>query len=333
MPETYNGESDEGADARSVWSGTIAFGLVSLPVTMFTATRPRGIALRLLSEDGTPLQRRFFCSEDGQALERDDLVRGFDDKQGSYVEVTEDELDALAPKKSREIDLRRFVPLDQIDPMHFKRAYFVLPEEGASKAYRLLAKSMEDSGRAGIATFVMRGKEYLVAIIAKNGILRAETLRFHDELRRPSDLALPRIAEPDPDLVDSLVQNINRSSEEELDRQLLTDQWSREVHELVQAKLDKDEGVIHAEELEAEEPEGEIIDLMAILKQRLGAAEDGRKAERKEPKRASKKSPTLDLDTENASKSELYELARELNIQGRSHMSKQELLHAIQQSR
>lgn len=346
MPEYYSDDGEDGSGARSVWSGTIAFGLVSLPVTIFTANRPRQSSLRMLSEDGIPLQRRFFCSLDDEPLERDDLVRGFEADKGRYIEVTDDELEALAPKKSREIDLRRFVPLREIDPMHFNRAYFLLPEEGASKAYRLLARSMEESGRAGIATFVMRGKEYLLAIIAQKGILRGESLRFHDELRRPSDLGLPKVGEADTQTVSAIVDAINTLSAEQLDRELLVDQWSQQLHNLVQLKLEADQDVLHAVDAEVEEESGQVIDLMEILKQKLAVSdqrveeafeEDGtpqRPASTGKQRAKSRTKPQeLELDADKTSKAELYELARELNIHGRSQMSKQDLLRAIQRAR
>ncbi|MGH7552460.1 MAG: Ku protein, partial [Longimicrobiales bacterium] len=193
MPEKprRHDESEERENgARAFWSGTITFGLVSIPVNLFPTNRAGGFSLRMLDRDGTPLARRYFCSKEEKKLDDEDIVRGYE-LDGKYVVVTDEELEALAPDKSRDIDLRRFVDHDAIDPMYFERAYFLTPAGGSSKAYRLLAETMEDMGRAGIATFVMRGKEYLVAIIAEDGVLRAETLRYHDELRSIDDVGLP----------------------------------------------------------------------------------------------------------------------------------------------
>ena len=145
----------------------------------------------MVDAKGTLLRRQFFCEHDNQPLERDDIVRGYEIEKYHYVVVEDEELEALEPKKSREIDLKRFVPLSSINPIYFERAYFLVPDGDTTKAYRLLAKSMEDEQKAGIATFVMHGKDYLVAIIAEGGILRAETLRFHDELRTPEAIGLP----------------------------------------------------------------------------------------------------------------------------------------------
>ncbi|HEY6598397.1 MAG TPA: Ku protein, partial [Pseudomonadales bacterium] len=172
---------------RGFWSGNLSFGLVSIPVSLITAQKSNRVSLRMLAPDGTQLKRRFFCPEDNVALENADIVRGYEVEKDRFVVVTDEELEALVPKLSQEIDLTRFVPLTDIDPMRFEHGYFLVPSKKAGKAYRLLARVMEDRGRAGIATFVMRGKQYLVAIIARGGLLRAYTLRFADELRSISD--------------------------------------------------------------------------------------------------------------------------------------------------
>ena len=121
------------------------------------------------------------------------MIRGYEVEKEKYVVITDEELEKLAPKKGRDIDLRRFVKQESIPPVYFDRSYFLTPGQGSEKAYRLLAETMEKEDLAGIATFVMRGKEYLVAIFPENGILRAETMRFSDELRSPKDIGLPAV--------------------------------------------------------------------------------------------------------------------------------------------
>ena len=198
MAEEDDLDLDQPSGLRPFWSGTISFGLVTVPVSLFAATRPRGLAMKMIGPDEAPVRRRYVCSKDGKALEADDIVRGYEIEKGKYVVVTDDELEAIEPRKSREIDLRLFVNRDEIDPMFYQRAYFLVPNGGTNKAYRLLAEVMEKRNQAGIATFVMRAKEYLVAIIAENGILRAETLRFEDELRKPEDVGLPDVPKTPP---------------------------------------------------------------------------------------------------------------------------------------
>jgi DNA end-binding protein Ku len=318
---------------RPFWSGTIAFGLVSLPVNLVVAQQGRSMSLRMLDEDGTPLARRYFCPVEEKELANDEIVRGFEVEKDEFVLVTDEELEALAPEKSQEIDLGRFVPVDEIDPVYFERAYFLLPSKGASKAYRLLARSMEDAGRAGIATFVMRGKEYLVAILAQAGILRAETLRFADELRTPADVGLPQPDEVDAAEVQALEKEIGALAAKRLERSDLADRQSRRLLELVRAKLESGVDVLEApEELEPEEEGEDVVDLMRVLKESLeevGPAPVGAVPPGGAPRGGAKRRKSRYGTLSEASKAELYEQAKELDISGRSSMTKEELIEAI----
>ena len=177
--------------ARPFWSGTLTFGLVSVPVELYPGNRTNRAPLRMLGPEGEPLARRYYSQKTGKDLEDEQMVRGFEIDKDRYVVVTDEELERLAPEQSRDIDLRRFVPLEDIPPLYFDRSYFLAPGEGSEKAYRLLEQTMEKEKLAGVATFVMRGKEYLVAIFPENGILRAETMRFPDDLRSPKEVGLP----------------------------------------------------------------------------------------------------------------------------------------------
>lgn len=134
--------------ARPFWSGTITFGLVSIPVDLFPANRSQRVSLRMIDEDGTPLSRRYYCPRTNRGVDYENLVRGYEIERGKYVPVTDEELEALEPEKTREIDLRRFVPAEDIDPLYFRRGYFFAPNETSGKAYRLLADIMERTGRA-----------------------------------------------------------------------------------------------------------------------------------------------------------------------------------------
>ena len=283
------GEGGEGAAGyRSFWSGTITFGLVTVPVALFTATRPRGVALKMIDSEGTPVQRRYVCSKDGQDLDWEDIVRGYEVEKGKFVVVTDDELEAIEPQKSREIDLRLFVPQDEIDPVYFERAYFLAPTGGATKAYRLLAAVMEETKRAGIATFVMRAKEYLVAIIAENGILRAETLRFEDEIRTPADVGLPKKSKVTAAAVKKYETLVAKHSGKVDFREFLDD-YAKNLDKLVEKKRRDGQDVIKAPAAEASRAEGgetNVIDLMQVLRRSL-AGEKG--TQRKPAKRAAKR--------------------------------------------
>ncbi|HER62653.1 MAG TPA: Ku protein, partial [Desulfobacteraceae bacterium] len=172
-----NKKKEHPAPGGAFWSGAITFGLVSIQVDLYSAHRPKTAALRMVDQSGTPLQRRYFCPRDHKPVGGYDIIRGYEIEEGRYIVVTDAELEELEPEKSREIDLRSFVDLADVDPAYFQHAYFLIPAGSVNKAYRLLAEIMERSGRAGIATFVMKEREHLVAIIAEGGILRAETLR------------------------------------------------------------------------------------------------------------------------------------------------------------
>lgn len=278
---------EDAAGYRSFWSGTITFGLVTVPVSLFAATRPRGVALRMIDSEGTPVQRRYVCSKDGQELDWDDIVRGYEVEKGKFVVVTDEELEAIEPRKSREIDLRLFVPQGDIDPVYFERAYYLAPTGGATKAYRLLATVMEKTKRAGIATFVMRAKEYLVAIIAENGILRAETLRFQDEIRTPGNVGLPKKSKVTAAAVKKY-ENLVAKNSGKVDFREFLDDYAKNLDKLVEKKRREGEDVIKTQAAEASPAEGgetNVIDLMQVLRRSLA----GEKATRKPAKRAAKR--------------------------------------------
>jgi DNA end-binding protein Ku len=269
---------------RSFWSGTITFGLVNVPVALFPATRTRGVALRMVGRKGTPLQRRYVCSKDGKELSDGEIVRGYEVEKGKFVVVTDDELEAIEPRKSRDIDLQLFVPLDDIDPKFFERAYVLVPGGGTNKAYRLLAEVMETTGLAGIATFVMRAKEYLVAIIAEKGLLRAETLRFEDELRTPESVGLPEKGGAPAALVLKFERTIAQNSGKVNFRDF-TDDYAERLEKLVERKQAHGGEIVTAPaEGPADAGGGEVIDLLEVLRNSLGGAQTGsRKSARKAP--------------------------------------------------
>ena len=329
-------DDDDLVRARSFWSGTLTFGLVSIPVSLFPASRSERVSLRMLSPDGTPLSRRYFCPEEEREVSSDEIVRGYEIEKGEFVLVTDEELESLAPERTRDIDLRRFVPADAVDPIYFERAYFLTPGGDSTKPYRLLAETMERTGRAGIATFVMRGKEYLVAILAENGILRAETLRFHDEVRSAEDVGLPEREKPKAAAVRKVTKAIEKLAKKSLAESELEERGSKRLLAIIERKRKKGEDVVAASVGEADDDEGDIIDLMEVLKRSMQAAgAGGRKA--KPAKAGGKKAKAASgdggsRDLESLTKQELYERAQELDIPGRSGMSKKQLVAALRRS-
>ena len=285
MAEPAEDFDEQPSGLRSFWTGTITFGLVTVPVALYAATRARGVALKMIGPDEAPVRRRYVCSKDGKVLDADDIVRGYEIEKGKYVVVTDDELEAIEPRKSREIDLRLFVDRDQIDPIFYQRAYFLVPTGGTNKAYRLLAEVMEKKDQAGIATFVMRAKEYLVAIIAENGILRAETLRFADEVRAPEDVGLPKPASVTAAEVKKFEAQVTKASKK-LDLREFLDDYSERLEKLVAKKEKKKESIVRAPvEKDEEDGGGEVVDLLAVLSRSLGQSGKGA-ATRKAPRKA-----------------------------------------------
>jgi DNA end-binding protein Ku len=259
---------EETAGGRPFWSGTLTFGLVSVPVSLFPAARSNRASLRMLGPDGQPLARKYYAEKTGKDLDADETVRGFEIDKDKFVIVTDEELERLAPEKTRDIDLKQFVPADSIPPLYFERGYFLTPAAGSQKAYKLLAETMDQSGLAGIATFVMRGKEYLVAIFSDKGILRAETMRFADELRSPADVGLPKKKDVAKATVTKFEKLIANKSKKQFTPTTLADKQTDSLLKLVKKKEKKRENVVKVED--EMDTDRKVVDLVKILKQSLG---------------------------------------------------------------
>lgn len=256
---------------KPFWSGTITFGLVTIPVGLYSATRSSsGGALRQLAPDGKPLRREYVCPEHERPVERDELVRGYELEDGEFIVLTDEELEALAPAATRDIELRQFVDRSELSPMLFERPYFLLPSSGLIKPYRLLTQVLEASKRAGIATFVMRGHQHIVAIMAENQLLRAQTLRFVDQLRTPETIGLPAApAQLEDAKVKRLRSVIRKHVEDDIDRTELDDDTPARAIALAERKLAEGRDVIERPVAPEGGAEAEIIDLMDVLKRSL----------------------------------------------------------------
>lgn len=241
-----------------------------MPVNLFPANKASRAPLRMLGPDGQPLSRRYYAEKTERDLDADEVVRGYEIKKGKYVVITDEELERLAPDKTRDIDLKRFVPAESIPPVYFERGYFLTPAAGSEKAYKLLAQTMEKEGKAGIATFVMRGKEYLVGIFAENGILRAETMRFPDELRSPAAIGLPRKPKVSKATVVKFEKLISSKSKRQLSPRKLEDEQTERLLKLVKKKSAQRKNIVEVDTDGGDEREpGKVIDLVAMLKKSL----------------------------------------------------------------
>jgi DNA end-binding protein Ku len=246
---------------------------VSVPVNLFPANKSSRAPLRMLGPEGEPLSRKYYSEKTEKDLDADEMVRGYEIEKGKYVVISDEELERLAPEKSRDIDLKQFVPEESIPPVYFDRGYFLTPAAGSEKAYKLLAETMEKEGKAGLATFVMRGKEYLVAIFAEHGILRAETMRFPDELRSSADVDLPKKPRSIPKTtVQKFEKLISSKSKKQLSARKLEDEQTERLLKLVKKKSASRKNIVEVESDEQDERDrGKVIDLVAVLKKSLAA--------------------------------------------------------------
>ena len=239
-----------------------------MPVNLFPAARAKRASLRMLGPDGQPLARKYYAEKTGKDLDADEVVRGYEIDKNKYVIVTDEELERLEPEKTRDINLTQFVPADSIPPLYFERGYFLTPAAGSQKAYKLLAETMDKNDLAGIATFVLRGKEYLVAIFSERGILRAETMRFADEIRSPADVGLPKKKDVPAASVRKFEKLISSRSKKQFSPTKLADKQTDDLLKLVKKK-EKQRGNVVRVEPETEKDQ-KVVDLVQILKKSLG---------------------------------------------------------------
>lgn len=269
-------QQEHSAPVAGLWSGTITFGLVSVPVALYPALRGRPVRMRMLTKDGKPLKRRYFCPDHEKELDPGEIVRGYE-TDGKFITVEDEELNALEPRKSGDIELKQFVRAEEISPYYFDRPYFLAPTGRSTKAYRLLVRIMEKKSMAGISTFIMHGKEYLAAILAENGLLMVETLRYTEELRPVERIGLPEAGKGDLDKekeknYSRILAGLKKSgfSGEELE-----DRYAARFRELVDKKKKSAKAVVKVQEKEEPEEEegGKIIDFVTIFKERYAGKE------------------------------------------------------------
>jgi DNA end-binding protein Ku len=264
--------------ARSIASGTISFGLVSIPVKLFSATQSSAaISFNLLhSKCGGRLKQQYICPRDDNAIvPREEMVKGYEFAKDRYVIFTPDELKALEEKSTQQIEIAEFVPAEKIDPVYLDKPYYLGPEKGADRAYRLLTEAMRKSGRVALARYAARGKQYLVQIrpLAEGKGLVMQTLLYKDEVRPISDVELPEGGEVKPSELALAEQIIQQISSDEFKPEKYEDDVRKRIEAQIQRKVEGQE--IQAE---PEKPQTQIIDLMEALKASLAAKGLGPKA-------------------------------------------------------
>ena len=257
--------------ARAIWSGSISFGLLNVPVKLYSAVARRGISLREIREsDGARIRHRRVAEGTDEEVPYEKIQKAFEITSGNYVPISKDEMAALAPEKTRAIEVKDFVDLDQIDPIYFDSPYYLGPAEGAEKAYSLLASAMERSGKVAIARFVFRNKEHLAALRADDGVLTLTTMRFADEVVPPDELddvlpaEQPKVAKKEVEMAEQLIDSLTS----EFDPSAYRDEYREELMSLIERKAEGKEIVA------PEAPEREATkapDLMAALEESIAA--------------------------------------------------------------
>jgi DNA end-binding protein Ku len=260
--------------ARSIWRGAISFGLVNVPVKLYSAVSKKTVRFNQLHErDNSRIQLKRFCAEEDQEVPYEEIVKGYEISPGQYVVITTEELDNLDPKKTRTIDIEDFVDLDEIDPLFYEHPYYLAPDTGAGKPYKLLLEALRETNKVAIARVVIRSKEYLTAIRPAGDVLTMETMLFADELIDPGDIdELPdedvRATEREVDMARQLIESLATEFEPAKYR----DEYRERVLELIERKAEGQEVAIPAE---PEAPTA-VPDLMAALEASLAAAKGGR---------------------------------------------------------
>jgi DNA end-binding protein Ku len=255
--------------ARSIWSGSISFGLVNVPVKLYNAVQRKSVQFHQLHDaDRARIQQKRVCSADGEEVPFDQLVKGFEFAPGQYVVIESDELDALAAQKTRLIEIEQFVDLDEIDPLMFDQPYYVAPATGAGKAYRLMVDAMDEARKAAIGRFVLRQKEHLVALRVKDGQLVMETLVYADEIVSSASLdtapaADAEVSERELDIARQLVAMLSGPFEPSRYR----DDYREAVLELIERKVAGEEIAIAP----APREPAAVPDLMAALQASVDA--------------------------------------------------------------
>lgn len=264
--------------ARPLWTGSLSFGLVAVPIKVVPATRSHDVRFNMLCVDeGVRVRRKLVCGDDDAEVSQKDTAKGYEVAPDEYAVVKQEELDALAPEKTREMNVEQFINLEEIDPIYFERSYYLLPDENGLKAYRLLQRVMQETGKVGIARFVMRNREYLVAIRPLEGVLSIATLRYHDEVIQPQEILdeMPRKKVQVDDRQLKLAEQLVDSLNEEWKPENFQDEYRQRVLELVEAKI-KGEEVVTTEPREKKgKKSSRVIDLMAALEKSLGENQGG----------------------------------------------------------
>ncbi|RYY39177.1 MAG: Ku protein [Chitinophagaceae bacterium] len=250
------------ATARSIWSGTISFGLVNIPVKLQSAVQSEELPLHMLAKkDMAPIKYARIDTKTGKEVEWKDIVKGYEYAKGKFVVVEEEDFARASPQKSKSIDIAQFVKAEEIDPIYFEKPYYLVPGKGGEKTYRLLVKALEDSGVVGIAEFMLRNREHVCAIKPYKGLLLLDQMRYEEELKEVPKLASGRVVEKELQLAKKLIAQLTES----FDPAAFKDNYIASLKKVIKAKAAGKNIRI----AEPEERSATVKDLMDVLKQSL----------------------------------------------------------------
>src|SRR6266550_2960853 len=258
----------EKGSSRPIWSGSISFGLVTIPVRLFTAVREKRLHFRTLhDQDKVPLKQKMYCPADGKEVHPEHMIKGYEIEKDRFVVVTQEELEAAAPKRTKAIEIQDFVELDQIDPLFFDRPYYVAPKPEGAKPYKLLLEAMEKTKKVGIAKVVMWNKEYLAALRPLDGALVMETMHFDDEVVAASHVGglevKSKVDERELKMAQQLIDTLSTKWKPEK----YHDEYREQVMDLIERKAAGEEIVTRP--AEEKEGKGRGVNLMAALEASL----------------------------------------------------------------
>ncbi len=271
---------------RAFASGQIAFGLVSIPVKLFSAAESsERISFNMIHKDcGSRIQQQLFCPKDERTIERSDIVKGYEFSRGQYVLFSEEELKALEEKSTQQIDIAEFLPSDQIDPIYFAKAYYVAPDRGGDRAYTLLSKALQQTKRWALAKYAARGKQYLVIIRPVGKGLVMQQLYYPNEIRSMEELDLGEAVIKDTELK-MAIQLAEMGASDEFHPEHYRDEVRERIRALIQKKIDGEEITSAL----VEEPRAQVIDLMEALRKSLGGGGKAKAASPRLPIKAEAK--------------------------------------------
>ena len=308
---------------RSIWSGSIAFGLVNVPVRLYSAVQEHKLRFHFVHEkDNSPIGYQKICKKEEKPVPEDEIVKAFEFTKGEYVFMEEEDFAAARVEGYKTIDIVDFVPYEDIDPIYFAHTYYVGPDRGAEKTYSLLVKAMENSELAGIAKFVMRDRQYLGALRIRDGVITLEQLYFADEIREVEEIkaARARVSAEELKAAERLIESFTTDWQPEKYK----DTYRDELCAVIRAKR-KGKEVHAAPDVEEEEP----TDLLTALRESGERSRGGGSRTRRNGRRSNGNGSS---DLSGLSKQELDQRAKRAGIEGRSKMTKAQLVRALQRA-